>query len=261
MSTNLRGERAANGAVALPSAARMRDYLLGDGHNLEVDRHLADDLESVVPDIRRVCQLHRTFLRGAMLFLLRSGIRQFLDVGSSLPTVGNARQIALRADAGCRVVQVDRSAFQLGEGAVVIRAGVGDVEDVFTHPATERLLDPREPLGLLLDDVLHFIPDSGEPAAILIDYRRRLAPGSYLVLTHVTADHRPEQTDAWVKVMARSQNQLHPRTRAEVLRLLAGFDLEGPGVADLTEWITERRLDPVERSAATAVYGAIGRKP
>jgi hypothetical protein len=259
----------AAGPVTVPTAARVHDFLLGDAHNLGADRRLAAALEAAVPDIRLVVRLTRTFLRRAVLSLVEQGIRQFLDIGSSLPTAGNVRQIAWQAAPDCRIVQVDRDPFALGadgfsphsdERGAVLAADPRDVDAIFAAEETNRVFDLAQPIGLLLVDVLHFVPDSWEPDVILAGFRHLLPSGSHLVLAHLTGDLRPEATAAAVEVMRHSRDPLHPRDRGRVTRLFDGFELLAPGVVDVARWHPERELDPAERRAGTALYAGMGRK-
>src|SRR5437764_10948538 len=188
--------------TSVPSMARAYDYLLGGGHNFAVDRQVADTAERIMPGARQIARLNRAFLRRAVLYLMESGIRQFLDIGSGVPTVGNVHEIAQQIDPESRVVYVDKDPVAVAHSelllkgndrATVCQADFREPEYIFDRPEVHAQLDLDRPIGLLTVMMLHFVPDSWDPAAILGRYRDALAPGSYLVLSQVTADQRPDQ--------------------------------------------------------------------
>lgn len=253
-----------------PGASRMLDYLLGNGHSLSTDRRLAEELERAFPDIRTIVQWGRMFLRSAVTYLVGAEVRQFLKFGADIPTVGAAHAIAEAADPDCRVVYVDtdpiavthgRQSLAGNERAAVIQAELRDLDAVAAHPDARRLLDLTEPVGLLLPDVLRFLPESWDPPALLARCAARLAPGSHLVIAHLTTDHRPAETAALTEVMSASTEPVRARTRAEIVDLFTGFELVDPGVTGVGEWVSERALTPAEQAAATRFYVGVGRKP
>ena len=255
--------------VAVPCAARMTDYLLGNGHNLAPDRRLADELERAVPDIRTVVQLGRTFLRCAVLYLVEAGVRQFVKFGSGIPVAGSVHAIAGAADPACRVVYVDTDQIAVAHGqlllkdderAATVQADPRDLDELLRQPEARRLLDLLQPVGVLLGDVLAFLPRSWDPAVVIAGWADRFAPGSHLALAHLTADARPRETAALVAVMSRSRDPVRPRTRAEITGLFGRFKPVGPGVAGIDRWYRERELDPAEQAAATQFYVGIGRR-
>jgi SAM-dependent methyltransferase len=259
--------------TSVPSMARAYDYLLGGGHNFAADRQLADAAERIMPGARQIARLNRSFLRRAVLYLVESGVRQFLDVGSGVPTVGNVHEIAQAADPRCRVVYADKDPVAVAHSelllagndqAAVIEADFQDPEDVLGRPETRRLLDLDEPVGLLAVMMLHFVPDSWDPAAILARYRKALAPGSYVVLSHVTADQRPDQIAEAADMIARSSSpdQLTYRSHAEVLRFFDGLELIEPGVVGCGLWHPGGPGDISNDPDVNAhVYAGMGRKP
>jgi SAM-dependent methyltransferase len=187
--------------VVVPSSARIYDYVLGGGHNFEVDRQAAERLLEAVP-AREMARLNRAYLRRAVLFLIDAGIRQFLDLGSGIPTVGNVHEVAQEADPSTRVLYVDiepiavaHSELLLADNnnASVIRADLRKPETILDTSEAHRLLDMTQPLGLLMVGVMQFVPDSDDPWAIVASYRDRLAPGSYLAISHFTPDGMPER--------------------------------------------------------------------
>ncbi|GDY31704.1 SAM-dependent methyltransferase [Gandjariella thermophila] len=255
--------------VDVPSAARIYDYLLGGGHNFAADREIARKFEEALPGSREIARLNRAFLRRAVLFMVDAGIRQFLDLGSGVPTVGNVHEIAQQADPRARVLYVDNepvavahSQLMLADNdrAAAIEADLGEPEAIFRSPETERLIDFTEPLGLLMVGVLHFVPDSRDPGAILARYRERLAAGSYLAVSHFTADTRPAEMAAMVEVMKRSKDPIYPRSRAEFTALFDGFELVEPGVVSTAQWRPTSHGDLGHGPGREQIYAGVGRK-
>ena len=246
----------------------MLDYLLGNGHSLAADRKLADEVERAVPDVRTVVQLGRMFVRSAITQLVRTGVRQFLKYGSDVATFGGVHAMARAADPHCRVLYVDTDPIAVTHGrltladderAAVILTAPLDPDAVAAHPET--VLDPDQPVGLLLVDVLRFLPEPWDPPAVLARFADRLAPGSHLVLAHLSSQPRAEEAAVLTKIMAGSTEPVRARTRTEIACLFTGFELVGPGVSNAGEWIGERELTPAEQAAATQFYVGVGCKP
>jgi SAM-dependent methyltransferase len=254
--------------VHVPSAARIYDYLLGGGHNFAADREIAERFEAALPGSREIARLNRAFLRRAVLFMVDAGIRQFLDLGSGVPTVGNVHEIAQRDAPESRVLYVDNDPVAVAhsqlllEGndrAAAIEADMCRPETILQTPETERLIDFTEPLGLLMVGVFHFVPDTRNPGQILAGYRDRLAPGSHLALSHFTADTRPEEMAAMVQVMTKSKDPIHPRSRAEFTALFDGFELVEPGIVSTADWRPESPGDIGDGPGRDQIYAGVGR--
>ena len=256
--------------VTVPNVARVYDYWLDGSHNFAVDRAMCDEVQQVLPAVRDVARIQRSFLRRAVLFMVDSGIRQFLDIGSGIPTVGNVHEIAQRVHPECRIVYVDKEPVAIAHSgllltgndrATAIQANMRDVEDILDHPQTTRLLDLTQPIGLLMVGLLHFVPDSWDPVGILARYRDRLASGSYLALSHVTADGNPTGLTEAVQLYQNTPESLHLRSHDEVLRLFDGFELVEPGLVGCALW---RPSGPGDISDSadmnTITYGGAGRK-
>ncbi len=254
----------------VPNAARVYDYWLDGSHNFAIDREMANKVQQLVPGVRDAARINRSFLRRVVLFLVDSGIRQCLDIGSGIPTVGNVHEVAQRADPECRVVYVDKESVAVAHSrlllagndrAVAIQANLCDVEDVLGHPETTRLLDFDQPIGLLMVWVLHFIPDSWDPVGILARYRDRLAPGSYLVLAHGTADSNPTGLTEVLQLYRNTPEPVYPRSHEEVLRLFAGFELVEPGLVASAFWRPSGPGDSCDNAEMNlGSYGGVGRK-
>jgi hypothetical protein len=253
-----------------PSAARMADYLLGDGRNLAPDRRLAEELEHAVPDIGLVVRLSRVFVRHVVTRLMATGTRQFLDLCVGTTTVGNVHEIAQAIDRTSRVVYVHRNPIAVAytrqlladtERAAVLQADPREPAKILATCRSDKLLNLTEPIGVLMVGLLPFLPDSANPVKMVAGYRDRIVPGSQLVISHLTGDLRPAETAALVKMMSASLDPVHPRTHEEVVGLFTGFELLTPGVVDVGRWHEERPLDPAEALAARQLYVGVGRKP
>ncbi|MGH3827447.1 MAG: SAM-dependent methyltransferase [Pseudonocardiaceae bacterium] len=254
----------------VPNVARMYDYWLDGARNFVSDRELANKIEQDFPGTRDVVRVNRAFLRRAVVFMVESGIRQFLDIGSGIPTVGNVHEIAHRADPECRVVYVDKEPVAVAHSelllagndrAVVIQADVRDVEGILGHLATKSMLDFTQPIGLLMAALLHFVPDSSNPAGIVARYRDRLAPGSYLALSHFTVDGDSAGMTEALGHFQQASDPLYPRGYDEVQRLFAGFELVEPGLVGCGFWRPSGPGDAAVSADMNAIfYGGLGRK-
>jgi hypothetical protein len=249
--------------------ARVYDYYLGGSHNYAVDRDAARQLLAAVPEAPLFAQTNRAFLRRVVRHLVNHGIRQFLDLGSGIPTVGNVHEIAQAAAPDSRVVYVDIDPVAVTQSLSLLRdnpratAIVGDVCEpirVITHPQVRDLLDFRRPVGVLMVAVLHFVPESADPAGIVAELRAHLAPGSYLALSVLSAeDQTPEQTEEGAAVYRRIDNPLTVRTTADVVRLLDGFEIVPPGAVPVPQWRPDP-ADPAGGAASPTVFiGGVGR--
>src|SRR5436190_23063222 len=180
-----------------PNIARMYDYYLGGGHNFAVDREAAQRMIDLFPDLPRITQANRAFLRRAVAFLVEQGIDQFLDVGSGIPTAGNVHQVAQGAHPAARVVYVDvdpvavahsRSLLRDNPRAGVVLADARATEQILADPVVERLIDRTRPVGVLAMSLLHFFADDAEACGITQRLFERVSSGSYLALSHATTE-------------------------------------------------------------------------
>jgi SAM-dependent methyltransferase len=252
-----------------PSAARVYDYYLGGAHNFAVDRELAEQVIRELPDLPRITQANRAFLRRSVRFLADQGIRQFLDIGSGIPTVGNVHEIAQRCDPQARVVYVDndpvavahsRALLGNNPGTAIVHADLRDPGRLFADPVVTGLLDLDAPIGLLMVAVLHFVPDVDHPAKLIAEYREELASGSYLVVSHVTDDAGLDPDGRVRTLYQRGSIQVVTRTRREVADFFAGFALVDPGVVYVPLWRPDSAEDVEEPAERSGAYGAVGRR-
>ena len=247
---------AGHGTTQKPAtAARMYDYYLGGVHNFPADQEAAQNVIAQFPLITVAARANRAFLRRAVRHLIGAGVRQFLDIGSGIPTEGNVHEIAQLEAPEARVVYVDIDPVAVAESldllsgnrqAIAIRANLRSPRVILEHPQVRGLLDFEQPIGLLLAAVLHFVPDDTEAYDVVGQLAKALPSGSYLVVSHVAAEAfepSSEQMKAAVDVYQRqTTTSAASRDRHDIERFFAGFELVEPGVV----WVHEWRPDPDE---------------
>jgi hypothetical protein len=223
---------------ARPSTARVYDYLLGGEHNFESDRAAAEMLKSRAPELVDSAWANRGFHQRAAKWIALQGVRQFIDIGSGLPTVGNTHEVVRRVAPNARVVYIDNDPMVLAYGqallgddrnATVILADIRDPEAVLGHAGLRGLIDFTEPVGLLITAVLHFISDENDPPGLISRYMAALAKGSYLALSHMTADQKPAlAVQTLVEVGLRAAGGGYLRSKTEVRELFDGLEIVAP---------------------------------
>jgi len=254
----------------LPSAARAYDYFLGGSSNFAADRAFAEQIKQIAPNAPAVTLLNRTFLRRVVRFYLDQGIRQFLDLGSGIPTVGNTHQVAADAGVQVRVMYVDNEPVAYyhadhmladNEHAAIVQADMRDVTTVLNHPDTRRLLDFTQPVGLLVVGVLLYLPDP-EPAELIRAYCDHLASGSLVAVSTLTDEHAsPElraELDRLRGAYAEAGEPVYSRDHAEILTWFDGLELIDPGLVTLPEWHTDDAAELVDMARSLG-YGAVAR--
>jgi S-adenosyl methyltransferase len=256
-------------AAERPSVARLYDYFLGGHHNFAADREMARRLLEAEPNARYIVAQNRAFLGRAVRFLLAAGIRQFLDLGSGIPTQENVHEIAQRVNPESRVVYVDNDPVAVAHSkqilsgnkrAIIIKEDLRDPEGVLSHPEVTRLLDFREPVGILMVTILHFVPDADDPAGTVGRLTAGLAPGSHLVISHATHEAAPGAAAKVEELYTSTSAAARTRSHEEILRFFAGFDLVEPGLVYLPLWRPDSSAaaDHPERAW---FYAGVGRKP
>ena len=252
--------------VAVPSAARVYDYLLGGAHNFDADRMVGEKVLAVQPNGRQIARSNRAFMSRAVRFMVSRGIRQFLDLGSGIPTVGNVHEIAQHADPRCRVMYVDYDPIAVAhsqlilEGnplARVVDADLTQPDAVLKNSTIRNFLDFSAPVGLLMVAVFHFVPDDKHPVDIVKKYVDAIPPGSYVALSHLTADKMADEMAGVVEAMKNSRDPMFFRGYADVCALFDGLDVVEPGVVSAPLW----RNDYGEDVNQEGVYAGVGRKP
>lgn len=271
---NQRPGRAAGDADGeRPSAARMYDYFLGGSNHLAADRGLAQDYLRVLPDMPVIAWAQRQVLARMVRHLAGAGVDQFLDLGSGMPGGGCVHELARAIRPEARVVYVDADPtaaahamerLAAAERTGVIMADLRDPAGVLEHPVLREVLDLERPVAVLMVAVLHFLSDRDEPAAVIEAYRAATVPGSYLAITHATDDYDPDTARRAEDVYLRANHQLHYRSRAEIGKLLSGYELIEPGLVDMTQWRPDPGSgpDPLGGDVARySGYAAVGRNP
>lgn len=254
----------------VPNVARVWNYLVGGRDNFEADRQAANQMIAVAPVIGEIGPASRAFLRRVVSFLAdEAGIRQFLDIGTGIPTAGNTHEIAQSIAPESRIVYVDNDPIVLAHARALLRSSPEGVTSYIDADAREpskiiasaRLtLDFDQPVALILIDILNFIEGTSGPQAILSALLDAVPSGSYLALTQPASDLDDATIAAqqrWNQIAATTPVWL--RDRAEVTSWFGGLDLVGPGIVELDKW-RPAATDPV-CTQVMPVYGAVARKP
>lgn len=260
---------AADVDLTRPSSARIYDYMLGGSHNFAVDRRVAEGLIQAVPNGVAVVRANRSFLRRAVRFLTDVGVRQFLDLGSGIPTVGNVHEVAQKAAPEARVVYVDVDPVAVihsnailadNDRAAAIQADLRDPERIAADPTVRSLIDFSQPVGVLALAVIQFVSDEEYPKEIVRKYAEMVSPGSYLAISHGTAvGETGDEIEDAQEYLSRNTIDLILRGRAELARIMNGFEIIEPGLVYTPQWRPDIPGDVLsdhpERSAALAAVG------
>ncbi|MGD0556973.1 MAG: SAM-dependent methyltransferase [Streptosporangiaceae bacterium] len=260
----------------VPSPARLYDYYLGGKHNFEVDRVAAEKIRAKMPELGDAAWANRGFHQRAARFIASQDVRQFIDIGSGLPTTGNTHDVVQKTVPNTRVVYVDMDPLVelyskdilKGQGTVgVILADMRDPDAILNDPRLRELIDLDKPVGLLMTAVWHFVSPAAKPHDLLKRYLDALAPGSYLALSHISGDQVPPSVvEAIVDVYENAVEQAYFRTKAEIasffdgLEIVPPYDGAPPAVATVGLWGAE---DPelADGEDSRLLYAAVGRLP
>jgi S-adenosyl methyltransferase len=256
--------------IRTPNMARMYDYALGGKDNFASDREAVQHLFRLAPENAYVPRANRQFLGKAARFVAEQGITQFIDLGAGLPSQGSTHEAARLVQPDARVVYVDSDPVVLAHarallagndsGLAVIAEDIRDTGRILGHPSTRRLIDFSQPAAVLFVAVLHGIPDADDPAGIVAEFVRPLAPGSYVILTHLTREGHPAEIVAKKEaVWAKSATPMAYRSREEIMRFFDGLELVEPGLTVVTRW-REEPQDPQLDAAGAWTLGGVGRK-
>jgi hypothetical protein len=221
-----------------PSPSRIYDYMLG-GHNyFEADEIAAKQIIRAVPEIKDTAWANRGYHQRTAAWIARQGIRQFIDIGSGLPTVGNTHEVVKKIHPEAHVVYVDndpmverysRELLDSSGTVSVICADLRDPDSILGSPAVTKLIDPAQPAGILMTAVLMFAADDADPVGCVSRYVHATAPGSYLSLTHLTDDAKPPATvESFRAVFDNATERLHFRSKAQVARFFDGLEIVPP---------------------------------
>jgi hypothetical protein len=249
-------------------SARVYGYWLGGKDNDAADRKTAEEVSRLRPQVVASAQENRRFLARVVRFLAAGcGIRQFLDIGAGLPALGSTQEVAHQVAPGCRVIYADNDPLVLARASALLTstppgvcdyldADVRDTGALLTRAAA--MLDLTQPVAVLLLAVLHFVPDTDDPAAIVATLASGLAPGSYIAISHLTGDSAPQQVGAAVAAYnTLAPVPVQPRTHCQVSGLLGGLRLLAPGVVPVSQW----RARIGEAPQPCDLYGGLARVP
>jgi hypothetical protein len=265
-----RRAKAAQIDTTVPNAARVADYLYGGQDNFEADRKAARTMASAAPVVATIAPAVRAFQHRALRFLVtEAGVRQFLDIGTNLPVVGNTHQVTQSLVPECRIVYVDNDPMVLTHARALMKSAPGgaigyvdaNVRDHDSIVAGAReTLDFGQPVAILLLFTLAYVEDAAEAAAVVRSLTAAVAPGSYVALYHVASDLDPMMDEAaaqWNKLLPAQPIAL--RSRAELAGLAAGLEPVPPGLVPVAEWHPDAG-DPAF-DHVIPVYGLVARKP
>jgi S-adenosyl methyltransferase len=254
-------------AVAHP--ARRYDYWLGGKDNFAADRESGDAIAAAFPSIRTAVRENRGFLRRAVAYLTeQAGVRQFLDIGTGLPTANNTHEVAQAIAPESRIVYVDNDPLVLvharalltssSQGATAyLDADLRDTDKILSDADLRHTLDFSQPVAVMLVAILHFIPDEADPYGIVARLVEAMPAGSYLVISHATGDFWTAQ--ARTDIASGRFGPLSPRTREQFARFFNGLDLVAPGIVSIAEWRAENEPQPRPTAVESYAYGAVAR--
>jgi hypothetical protein len=258
-----------------PSPARLYDYYLGGKDNFAADRAAAERIRAAFPALSDAAWANRGFHGRAAKWMAERGIRQFIDIGSGLPTMENTHQVVQQVAADARVVYADndrqvvchaRALLVGGPNVTAIDADVRDPSTILDNRELRELVDFREPAGLLMTAVMHFVSDADDPWSLVARLMSAFPAGSYLALSHVTADGiAPSAVRAGIEVYEQATEKVYPRSKAEIERFFHGLELVPPysrcppAVTYVGEWGCED-LVFADSDGSRALYCGVGHR-
>ncbi|MBV2366743.1 SAM-dependent methyltransferase [Streptomonospora nanhaiensis] len=251
--------------TTVPSAARLYDYYLDGKNNYAVDREMGGRLLKAMPELKMAAHANRLFLGRAVEFMAAQGVDQFVDIGSGLPTQEPVHEVARRHIPDARVVYVDHDPVVrvhaealLADRPEITGVVLGDMrepEKVFRADDLLSRIDLNRPVGLLLIAVLHFLKDEQGPYELVRRYLDRLAPGSYIAITHLERDTHPERADYLQQMYESTSSPGQIRGRDEIARFFTDVTLVEPGLVHLADW---RPRDTQPYYSPEQVWGLAG---
>lgn len=258
----------------VPHPARMYDYFLGGKDSYDADRVAAEQALRNFPHVQLTARTNREFMRHATRYLVQHGIRQYLDIGTGIPTAPNLHQVAQEQAPESRVVYVDNDPLVLAHARALLvsssegrttylQADAADPAAILAAPELQATLDLSQPVAVSLMAVVHFVP--GDVYEMVKTLMAPLVPGSYLAMSHVTTDFDdgdadPEGMARLLQVYIDRGIPVQPRTRAEVARFFDGLELVAPGVEVIHRWRPEGIERPKSYDKRVSLYGAVGKK-
>ncbi|MER6983302.1 SAM-dependent methyltransferase [Streptomyces carpinensis] len=252
------------------SVARMYDAMLGGEHNFAIDREAVAAFTAIDPQVRTLARANRAFLGRAVRFLVDAGVRQFIDLGSGIPTQGNVHEVAQAGAPGAKVVYVDNDPVAVAHSeallaenadATIVSADIRHPDHVLSAPRVRELIDFEQPVAVLMITILHFVAKEEDPAGIVAAFRDALPAGSWLALTHATDEDRPDTAAAVGQLYRdRATSPVTARSRDEIKSLFDGFHLVEPGLVHVPLWRPDREEEIPENPSQYWVYAGVGRK-
>jgi len=254
-----------------PSSARIYDYALGGKDNYEVDRRALEQVMEGFPTVRIAARHNRQFMHRAVGVLADAGVKQFLDIGTGIPTEPNLHQVAQERAPEARVVYVDHDPVVLAHARALlagspegrtayVKADLTEPESILSAAQLRDTLDLSSPVALSLVAVLHFLSAEQNPAGILKTLLDALAPGSFVVASHITEDLDPEGMQRALEMYRRSAVYVQARTRDEFTSFFDGLELLDPGVVAVNRW--RPAIEPPSwLDKQVNCWGAVARKP
>jgi hypothetical protein len=224
--------------TSVPTPARIYDYMLQGRSFFDADKFAAEQILTAAPEIRDAAYANRGFHQRAATWIAKRGIRQFIDIGSGLPTVGNTHEVVQKVMPAAHVVYVDndpmvelhsRALLDSGGTISVICADLREPESILGHPNLVKLIDFSQPTGLLMTGVMMFVSDTSDPWGLVSRYLDALPPGSYLSLSHLTDDYKsPAAAEGFRRVFDTATEHMYFRSKAKVARFFDGLSLVSP---------------------------------
>jgi SAM-dependent methyltransferase len=256
--------------TTVPHPARVYDYWLGGKDNFEADRLVAEATAKAAPGVVQGARDNRAFLGRAVRFLAESGVTQFLDIGTGIPTQDNTHEVAQLVNPAARVAYVDNDPIVMNHARALLRgtpegttvyveADLRKPKDILSHPDVVTTIDFSRPVGLVIVGTLMFIKDEERPFDLVKEYADALPPGSYLAISHVTADFEPKAIGASADAYNKGPIPFTPRTGEQITRFFEGFDLVEPGLVRVFDWRPEEG-DDIGVIRVAGAYGGVGRK-
>jgi hypothetical protein len=259
-------------SVAHP--ARRYDYWLGGKDNFAADRESGDAVAAAFPAVRIAAIENRRFLRRAVTYLAaEAGIRQFLDIGTGIPSADNTHQVAQSVAPRSRIVYVDNDPIVLVHARALLTsapegvtayldADLRDPEKILDDPELRQTLDLSEPVGLMLISIVQFVQDHEDPYGVVGRLVEAMPSGSYLAMSHPTYDFMPAAIAARIDADNAARGVVfRPRSREEFSRFFEGLQVVSPGIVPVGEWRAENETQPRPSATETAIYGAVARIP
>ena len=251
------------------SVARMYDYYLGGAHNFAVDRELARQVVELYPSTPLVAQTNRAFLHRAVNHLVGQGVRQFIDIGAGIPTVGSVHETAQAQAPDSRVLYVDHDPVAVAHGELlladqpntrVLAADLREPAAILDSAERHAVIDLSQPVAVLMLAVLHFFALADQPEKLIGEFLAAVAPGSYLVISHVHIAHPQAKSEQVRDLYRNTTDPLTYRSREQILDLLRGWELIEPGLVWLPEWRPDWPDEVGDDPSASSFVGALGRK-